>query len=180
MVEVVVMLGIITVISGMVLVNFSGLNEGGSLNRSARELALNIRRAQNTSLAVAEIIAGDPPVKTISPAVGLELSRNQSSYFLFADLDSPTPRDNRYSGTYEKIGVDEVFQKNVVISSLTTPTGGTYAKVNLVFNAPEASLVITDSSGLSIGNAVVITLKTPATGHTKAVTVRTSGQISIQ
>lgn len=180
MVEIVVMLAIITAISGAVLVNFSGLNEGGALNRSARELALNIRRAQNSSLAVTEIAAGDPPVKTISPAVGVELTRNQSAYFLFADLDSPTPRDYRYSGSYEKIGQDEIFQRNVKISSLTAPGGGTYSKVNLVFNAPEASLVIADSSGLSIGNTLLITLTAPTTGQTKTITVRTSGQISIQ
>lgn len=179
MVEVVVMVGIITAISGMVLFSFTGLNEGGALNRSASELALNLRKAQNYSLAVSQLAVGSPPVAVLPPAVGLELTLNRSSYLLFADLDTPAVRDFKYSGVNEKIGGDEVFLKNVKVSSLDTPAGQ-QAKINIFFTAPEAFMVITQGDGINVGNKVDIKLESPTTGQTKTITVRTSGQITIK
>ncbi|MDP3710119.1 MAG: type II secretion system protein [bacterium] len=179
MIEVVVMLGIVTAISSVVLFSFTGLNENGALNRSVRELALNIRKAQNASLAVTEQMVGSPAVATLPPAVGLELTINDSSYRIFADLDSPTPRDFKYSGLSEKIGEDEVFLKNIRVLELNTPSGN-QSKINIIFTAPEASIVITQADGVVVGNKVDIKIEAPTTRQTKTVTVRTSGQITVK
>ena len=179
MIEVVVMVSIVTAVSAVVLFNFGGLNEGGAINRSVRELALNIRKAQNSSLVVTEQMVGSPAVATIPPAVGLELTVNNSNYILFADLDSPTPRDFKYSGASEKIGEDAVFLKGVRVLELNT-SAGNQSKINIIFAAPEASLIITQADGVSVGNKVDIKIETPTTRQTKIVTVRTSGQITVK
>ena len=179
MIEVVVMVAIVTAISSVVLFSFAGLNESGALNRSVRELALNIRKAQNSSLVVTEQMIGSPAVATLPPAVGVELTINQSAYKIFADLDSPTPRDFKYSGSSEKIGEDEAFQKNVRVLELNTPSGN-QARVNIIFTAPEASMVITQADGVAVGNKVDIKIEAPTTRQTKTITVRTSGQITVK
>jgi len=181
MVEIVVMVAIITFISASVLVNFSGLNEGGSLNRSSRELALNMREAQNMSMSVKELAVGSPtPTNTLPPGVGLEITRNTDSYIIFADLDFPNPRDFKYSGVSEKIEPLKYFLRNVVVSSITDSEDIPYSKINIIFSAPEASMTITDNNGVDLGNMILLVLRSPTTGQTKTITVRTSGQISIK
>lgn len=180
MIEVVVMLAIVAAISGAVLFSFGGLNEGGALNRSARELALSIRQAQNTSLTVKKINVGNPPTTQIPQAVGLQLTRQQNIYFLYADLDNPTnykynsPPDGKIDNQ------DQSFLRNIQIDSLTDSGGSSYQTVNVVFVAPEASLYLTDSSGNSIGNVLNIVLKAPTTGQTRTLIIRTSGQITVR
>ena len=178
-IEIVVVMAIMTAVSGMVMFNFGGLNEGASLNRSARDLALNIRKAQNFSLTVRQLLVGSPvPTSTLPPAVGLELTVGQAYYLLYADLGTPIG-DYKYNGLAEKIDPNLDLDKNTRIVSLTTPTNS-YAKANIIFTAPEASVVLTDLTGSSIGNFLTITLQTPNTGQTRTVTIRTSGQISIK
>ena len=178
-VEIVVVIAIMAAVSGMVMFSFSGLNEGASLNRSARDLALSIRKAQNFSLTVRQLLVGSPvPTSTLPPAIGIELTVGQSSYILYADLGTPIG-DYKYNGLSEKIDPSLSLDKNTRIVSLTTPANS-YDKVNIIFTAPEASVVLTDSTGSSIGNSLTITLQAPNTGQTKTVTIRTSGQITLK
>lgn len=180
MVEIVVILAIITILSAVVLFNFTGFNEGAVLNRSVRELSLAIRRAQNMSLSVTQIIVGMPPVPRIPPAIGIQFTKNQSIYTLFADLE---PRDNKYSDAGEKIGADEIFQRNIKISDLTDDKNTSYNRINILFTAPEATIIFSDTNGINLTSsvsAVNIKLQTPSGQLTKTITVRTSGQISVK
>lgn len=179
MVEVVVMLSIITAISGIVLASFTGLNEGAILTRSSRELALAIRRAQNMSLAVTQLEVGSPPTPQIPPAVGLFLSlADQSRYFLFADL---APADFKYAGESEKIGNTEgVFERGVRINRMVG-SSGPYTSLHILFSAPEAILRLTDAAGVEIpDDAVDVELTTPSGQLKRTLTIRVSGQISIK
>lgn len=180
MVEMVVILSIITGISSIVLFSFTGLNEGASLNRSVRELALAIRQAQNMSLAVTQIEVGSPPVPQIPSAVGVRLSTaDPERYFLFADLD---PLDYRYTGDSEKIqNTENIFDRKVRIKKLADDNGTNYPAAHILFTAPEANLVISDGNGAVIpGEKIEIELASPSGNLTKTITVRLSGQISIK
>ena len=87
-VEMIVVLAIVLLIGGQILVDFGSLNEASTLNRAAQELAFNIRRAQNMSLAVTGVKIGG--VMQIPDGVGLRLSSqtgSNDSYFFFADQD---------------------------------------------------------------------------------------------
>lgn len=174
MIEVVVMLAIITMISTVVLISFTGLREGGAVNRAARELALGIRRAQNMSLAVT-LVETSAGLKT-PPAVGVKLERaNPSIYFLFADL---LP-DNKFTPEDAKIGQDENFPPGIRINSLLGPSGTSHSLIYIMFAAPEATVTIADANGASIGEKVEVELG-PSSGQKRTVTTRTSGQVSIK
>ncbi len=184
MVEVVVMMMIIVTISGMVLASFTGLHEGAALNRGARELALAIRKMQNTSLAVTQVETGRGP--KIPSAVGIRLTRGVSTFILFADLT----RDNKYDTSVlsddpdAKIGEDQMFEGGVIVKSLTyfdaLDNPQTVEVAHIIFAAPEATVFIADQDGNTLGDTLKIELVAGSGLLTKTVTVRTSGQVSIQ
>lgn len=180
MVEMVVILAIVTAVSAVVLFSFTGLSEGTALSRSARELALAIRQAQNMSLAVTQINVGSPPTAQIPPAVGIRLNTAEPTiYFLFADLPIV---DNRYSGDSEKIlGTQITFERRVKINRIVDEAGAPKALAHIIFAAPEASVFITDANGSStLGEKVDIELTAPSGNLKKTITIRSSGQISIK
>lgn len=177
MVEVVVMISILTAISAIVLFSFTGLNQGAALNRSIRELALALRRAQNMSLAVSQVEVGGALL--IPPAIGIQLQDEAQSYLIFGDL--PGSRDNKYTSLAEKIGPDLLFERGVKVESLIDGNNTSHVTVHIIFTAPEAAITLTDVGGGAMGsNDLVITLSPPSGQPKKTVTVRTSGQISIK
>ena len=182
MVEVVVMLSIITIISAMVLFSFVGLSEGGALNRSARELALALRKTQDMALVVNQVEVGIPPVSQIPPAVGIKLSRGTSDYKIFADLN---PRDNKYTSANEDIGAPQALERNTRINAIyyydAFGSRLPIATAHIIFAAPEAAMSITDENGNpELGEKLEIELITPTGGATKTIMVRTNGQINIK
>jgi len=184
MVEVVVMMAIIVTISGMVLVSFTGLHEGTALNRAARELALAIRKVQNTSLAVTQVDTRAGP--KIPPAVGIRLTQGTRVFILFADLT----RDNKYDPSVPsedpdaRIGDEQIFEGGVKVKSLAAidvlGNPQIAAGAHIIFAAPEAAVFIADQDGIALGDTLKIELASASGRVTKTVTVRTSGQVSIR
>lgn len=185
--EMVVSLAIITLLSAQALVSFTGLNEGVALRRSAQELALAIRTAQNMALGARQI----PGVPMNIIAAGIRLSRETQSdaakYFIFADY---CPRNFTYdsAGTCgslinidEKIRASEItFPRGVRIDSFSGCVSGSCPDIiHMVFVAPEATATFTDDSGISIGNRVEVILRAQ-TQRALRVVVVTTGQISIK
>ncbi len=178
-VEMLVVFAIVTLVSGMVLVSFSGVHERTDTARSGQELALVIRRAQNMSLAVASITPGDVP-----PAVGVQARINSGDYFMFADMNA--------NGIYDAgdilvrpgdLAGDYMMQGGVKIRSLTSyvdTTSHAQSVVDIMFAAPEAATTFTDDAGGTLGDRLEIQLSPPSGKIQRTITVRTSGQISIQ
>lgn len=181
LVEALVVIAIITLISVISIVNFSSYNEGAAVKRSARDLALAIRKAQNMSLAVAAFGVS----ATVPPKIGVWLTTNSpgNAYFTFRDLNPPNGNGIYDSPTDQKIDTDKVFERNVKISSLTGYSGmssAPYTVVHIMFVPPEATVSFTDAGGVSIGDRLEILLAASAGSITKKITIRTSGQISIK
>ena len=176
LIEAVVMLGVITAISSVVLVSFTGLSEGGALNRSARDLALSLRQAQNMALAITQVSTSLGP--KIPPATGIKLVQNSTSYFTFADLNL----DNKYTGENEdaKIGSDQNFVRGIKVKSLTDDTGNARSIAYIIFAAPEAAVALSDVNGTKVGNQLTIELTSGSGNTTKKIIIGTSGQISIK
>lgn len=179
MVEMVVMLAIITAVSATVLVGFGPARESGALGRSARELALAIRRAQNMSLAVTQIDTSAGP--KIPAAVGLYIERGRETYFLFADL----ARDDKYDAADVKIAdQDPAFEGGARIKSLVyygdAGERRTLPSAHIVFAAPEAAMKVSDANGNGLGEVLEIELVSRSGQLAKTITVRTSGQVSIK
>ncbi|OGZ96750.1 MAG: hypothetical protein A3J10_01415 [Candidatus Sungbacteria bacterium RIFCSPLOWO2_02_FULL_54_10] len=185
MVEVVVMMSIVTIISGIVLVSFTGLHEGAAINRSARELALAVRRAQNMSLAVTQI---DTPLAgpRIPPAIGMRFAQDAQTYVSFGDFN----RDNRYGNELPgderdvRVVTDAVFEGNVKIKSVAYYDAFNQRQaipvLHVIFAAPEAAVTIAGADGAPLGDLAEIELVTASGQLTKRILVRTSGQVSIR
>lgn len=179
--EVLVMLAIVTAISAQVLFSFTGLNEGAALHRSAQQLALAIRRAQNMSLAVSTLRVGQTfPQFLIPPAVGVRIStatRERDRYVLFADLGNPGNR--AYDADTEFIA-EEALHRGVRVQELRRD-GAAVQEARIVFAAPEAEMEIaTDPSPVGQPPQRIDIVLKANSGQTRTITVTTSGQVSIQ
>jgi hypothetical protein len=176
MVEIVVMLAILVAISTVVLTGFPGFNEAGALFGGAEQIALALRHAQNIAFAVAEVELEDQSrVTPLRIGVHFDMAA-PTEYFLFVDQN----QDNIYTG-----GVDGVMRgrehltRGIAITALRDGNGASLSEANVVFTSPEADTAITNDV-TSVGSVLTVELSAPNSGNTKTVTVRTSGQISIQ
>lgn len=180
MIEVVVMLAIITILSAIVLVNFTGLNEGGTLNRAQRELGLALRRAQNMAATVKQIEVGGTP--DVPPAIGVQLSTqagSNGSYLLFGDLD----QNGRFGAGLENIEKPIPFFRNIIVKEFRNETQAVIAipTLNILFQAPEAVMTFhDDTNGTLINEPTLRVILEAPSGQIREVTIRTSGQISIK
>lgn len=195
MAEMVIILSIMTVISAIVLFSFTGLSERGSINRSARELALALRSAQGMSLAVTQVGVGSPtPVNKIPPAVGIKFVRGTNNYQIFADLNpAGSSRDRKYTDSSENIGDPKIMEKSVRINALNyrDPLGlaRSAGSAHIIFTAPEATIEITDGNGAPLGNGEELEVELSpsaaasceeAINPCKRIMIKTSGQINIK
>lgn len=176
-IELVVVASIMIGISGIVLVGFGRLNGTVALNRSARELGVSLRRAQNMSLAVSGVPA---LANEVPPAVGVQLTRGATSYILFGDRVSS--QDNRYTSVSERISTTP-FERGVSVHRFLDAVGNEITStgvLHILFAAPEADPVVTNSSGNGdpLWSKVDIILRAP-NGEERRVTVRVSGQIHV-
>ena len=172
-IEMVVALGVITAVSSVVLVSFSGYNQHIAANRASRELILFIRKVQNIALSVIQIGGVTPPYSGIKLTVGTGIQKHP----IFADnngnffYDAAPPAD---------FLIEElVFERGIYVNALTQSdgTGIPGNVVNILFEPPEARISLTNNNGGSVGDYVKIELRSPS-GIIKHVVVRTSGQIT--
>ena len=173
--EMLISVSIILFISGQVLVSFSNLKETSTLTRAAQELAFNIRRAQNMSVAVVGVGIGG--TMQIPNAVGLRLSSaegNNKRYFFFADQGAS---NGLYDGSTERIEPDILLPGNVSITSITGEVPESPG-VHIIFYTPEATLLLSNGVGTPISNFVTITLTGPS-GGIQRVRIRMSGQVTV-
>lgn len=190
MIEIVIMLAILTFVSGILLTSVPGFNEDAALIRAQQELALNFRRAQNIAFSVAEVTL--PDGSHVAPSrIGLHFDvATPTEYFFFIDGDNNSrykdPPDPCPPGvescTDQKIDPAFTFQHGVRFNpagAFYNQSGGTETKVNVVFSAPEARAVIYNDEG-SIGGTACFELKTLNLDLTRGVRVRTSGQVGIE
>lgn len=178
--ELVVVMGIMVTISVVVLLGFGTLNDTVAVNRSARDLAVSLRRAQNMSLAVRGVTAvgGEVP-----PAVGIQLTKAGASYIVFADR--ALSRDFKYMSSSGELIEIIRFERNVIVADFLDASGSPFTPagnvLHIIYSSPEADPRMTDGDG--IGGAslakVEIVLRSP-NGKEKKVIVRESGQISVQ
>lgn len=180
MVEIVVILGILTLISIILLTGFPNFNENAVLARMQHELALSIRRIQNIALSVANVEVTEPNGTKITVSglrTGLHVSQAANSqYLLFIDSNS----DGKYRAADDaRIGDVVLLQRGIKIKRLMNDSGQSVSEATLLFDAPDASTTIVDANGTSIGSALTIEFESPNLQLVKSVTVRTSGQVSI-
>lgn len=169
--ESVVVLGIITMLSTITLISFTGVNDAITLRKERFQAALAIREAQNMALAV-RLLAGG----VTAPAYGVRFSANSSIYFLFADVNN----NRQFDGADTKIGSDRTMEKGVKVNALASQLGSPPAVAYITFASPEADARIADGSGNPLGEWIEITLANRSGTLTTRIRVRTSGQVTLR
>lgn len=176
MVEVVVVLAVMTLISGTVLANFPRLSQRIRLQRSTQKAALTLRRAQNMAFAVRQ--STTPAGRIIPPAYGVNFNRASGSYILFADLKGLSgTRDGIYRASDDLVVETIPLDSGVTVANMISDLGGANQPqdvVNVTFAVPDAKIIITNAS-FPVGESVQIVFG--AAQGTKDLTIRTSGQI---
>lgn len=184
-IEMVIVLGIITAIAGVVLVNFPGLSANIYLQKDAQDVSLLFRKAQSKAFAQGVALSGSCAGRVPS-GYGVRLLLNSPTYLMFGDCDTPLPNKQYTPG--EEIQTNQ-FDNGLVVSSFTDLNGNTlaYPEVDIVFSFAFANpvnsmnIALVDSSGIpSSINGIKIILKTPRSDLTKTILIVNTGQISIQ
>lgn len=170
-----IVIAIVVSMSAQVLVSFTGLNDNAALQQAARDLALNLRTAQNMSVAVSVPFG----FNQVPPITGIHITNGSGSYALFADKSAPPdfiynpPTETIQTFTFERnIIIDRVIIDDTIILSPAQ-------QANITFVAPEATLYIVKGDGSFLGDKMVIELLARS-GQRKSLIIRTSGQISIR
>lgn len=173
-IELVVSLAVIILVSAQVFVSFSGLGQGVTLNRAGQEFVGEIRKAQYASLAVS--YAHAPAKFTIPPAFGILIMKSSGQTIRFADHNN----DGKYNGQSELIST-YTLPNNIKIDKIIDQNNNEYDAVHILFQVPEATLIMNDGDGTEIlnNNRIDIHLVNGA-GQTKIVTAQITGQINVQ
>lgn len=163
--EMVIVLSIIVMISGVVLVSFPPLSERINIQRSSRGLGLTLRKTQAMALAGREVWDDNPPgppaFKT-PPAFGVYFSVNSScpgwssnSYFIFADVFPVGNPDGKYDcigqGGAKDIVVETIqLEPTVSFQKFTVDTGTPNQRdentIHIAFSVPEGDTTIRDGN----------------------------------
>ena len=165
LIETMTVVAVISVISVIMLANYNSSQKHQMLQRAVRQLAGDVRRAQN--MAMASTKQG-----TLVPyGYGIYIHRVQSStsYILFADSNNNKRRDAGSDIDVETIN----FSSRVEIAN-ASPSG----PINIFFEPPDPTTYINGKS--DIGEKAQIILTVQGISVTKSITVKTSGQIEIE
>ncbi len=168
MVELLEVIGIITLLSALILPNYRSSERQFALQRSAHKISQDLRRAQEMAMSAKEFQG------VVPPRYGIEFDKDRDYYILFADIN-----DN---GKYESMGpkpdieVERItFEKGVKIKDLLTPASKT--TIWVAFKPPDPLTTIRDpGEDRSILRIQLIN----ADNQIKVVSVNIAGLINVE
>ncbi|PCH92030.1 hypothetical protein COB18_02385 [Candidatus Kaiserbacteria bacterium] len=179
LIELIVVLGILTVISGVTLTSYSKFGGQMLLRNLAYDVALSIRGVQVSGIS-ARSFRGTQFTK--GHGLSFDIATANREFFLYADVD-----DNRFYTSAATEWIETVTIGNgYAIDSICIPTGVTTENCNIteldiLFRRPEPDAIIraSDGSGFNTYTRARIVIKSPQ-GEKLSVLVETTGQISVQ
>lgn len=185
LVEMVVVVGIIALISGLMLANNNRYGGVVILQNLAYDISLSIRQAQVYGIAVQRFNS------TFNSSYGMHFQLGSgdsgSTYVLFADALSP--ENGLYDCPQPGTSNCELVQSSSIalgysIAQLCmTPAAGvencSLTSLDIVFKRPEPDAYIRSRDTVSVGESARIIVRSPR-GDTKSVSVQTNGQISVE
>ncbi len=189
LVEVLVTLGIVTVIMSTVLFNYRTFNDSLALSSAAQEMAIVIRQAQTYGLTVKEVSIGGGQ---FSSAYGVYFDKRTSpqTYVLFADIDADRTYDAGSgcgSGSTECVELF-TFRNGVIITEVTNESGGLpepsveMLQVTFLRPNPDAAIYFTNNSNqIKAGPSFTGKVKLVSRGGKFAtITIESTGQVLAQ
>ena len=190
--EMVIVIAIIVIISTILLVRFPTLSQTISLQRSARELGLALRKAQNMAFAVRVVEAAPGTFRAPAGGYGVYFGplAPAGSYLIFADVKVDGSNRGRYSATGSPPDQDVVvetvaFGPGISVDDLVAEFGAgddSVSELHIAFTSPEARMTLSKANGATGngGEAAQILLTDRSGALSRNVVVRTTGQIRIR
>lgn len=186
LIEAVIVLGIVGLISAVTLVSFPAVSQSINLQRSSRNAALALRKAQNMSFAVRPVVdaAG---VRRAPMYFGISVDRaTPGAYILFADFfpgGSPNGRYDPGSGPNADVIVETLqLEPGIAFGDFTCLVGGDNQcgdVLNIAFSAPDAQMRIGNASQ-TVGESAELVLTGRGGTLSRKIIVRTTGQIQVK
>ncbi len=187
LVELMVTVGIFTLITGLLLARYSNFNKGIILTNLAYDIALTLRSAQSASINVKSAPINGPFSSNFDYPYGVYFTDESTSFITFVDVNY---NDNTDIGSYDT--GEEIATTNIKRGSrISAICSGTEAscstdisQLNVVFKRPDPVAHIVSVSSLS-GRVTTenpyaeITVES-LDGTQKKIVVRSTGQISVK
>lgn len=196
--ELLVSIGIISLISAVVFFNFPQFNQVVLLNRAARELTLSLREAQARAVAVAPLPDGTFPSNYGVFISGTPTTDGSGQYTLFHDANNNLKYDPPGSGLCEGECVKIItFTRGVQITGFDPAAAG----MHVLYYRPDPAVIVSDATGACIAGAngtgngqhpsctfggygpfkiFIARPEGPDTAETRTIEIWRSGQISIR
>ncbi len=177
LVELLVSVGIISLISAVVFFNYPQFNESTALNRSARELTLAFREAQTRAIAVAPLPDGIFP-KNYGVFIDSTNPGGNGKFLIFSDTDN----DKKYLASGDVLIKTFTFTRGIKIIS-----GGDQ---HFIYYRPGPKMIVSDSGGTCLyGDEVqcdasmgpfIIKITGADGNNSRTIEIWRTGQISIR
>lgn len=165
LIEILAVISIIILLSGIVLVNYRVGERQFTLQRAAGKLASDIRRAQEMAMSAEELPGGGVP----GGGYGVYFEKNTDNYKLYADVSPP---DFRYDAGDQVI--ETIYLEKGVEISLVFP-----AKTSINFTPPDPTVNLKDSAGLDSDNVEITIALIADPSKTRTILVNKVGRIDI-
>lgn len=179
----IVTLAIFSIITGVILARYRDFSGGIILSNLAYEVAITVRQAQVYGLSVRDVGASN-----FNFRYGIHLAYpTNNTFVLFADADG----NGRYTDGTEIVESLTTLQGNTIqdfcgilasgvrecaTNTLLSPSLG---YLDIMFLRPNPDALFQTGRG-GVYQAAEIVVASPTTGRTRTITVRTTGQISVQ
>ncbi|NQV88622.1 MAG: prepilin-type N-terminal cleavage/methylation domain-containing protein [Parcubacteria group bacterium] len=195
LIELVVTLGIITVVLSIVIINFSKSGEGIILTDVAYQTAISIRQAQVYGLSVKQ--SGTTPGFEFDAGYGAHFDIDDpTSFILFADKNKNSVYDAGSGDCPGTIPGNECIEKIVLQTGYTVESFGkikndaifslffpssVIEKLDITFKRPNPdAVIVSDSTALAPDEIGAVIRLQSVGGKEKDVTVFSTGQISVE
>lgn len=202
LVELIVVVGIVALISSVTLINFPSFRGKLIVDREVGKIGVALRKAQQYSSGVRrfeETLSTNPdPINCKKglyeaqyPAYGLSVSMsNPKKYYIYADPNCDRISANYSSGLYTDLVETNLLEQGISIqdicinidssSTCSSTNGGVPSSLDVWYVRPNPTLIITvDGAPDATIQSAKIIIK-GEDGSKKSVTVRKTGQISVQ
>ena len=166
--ELMVVIFIIGVASSIVVTQYSNSRNSKALYLGSKQIANDIRMAQNYTFSALETGSGNP-----SGGYGIRFSEDSDSYIIFADEDSDKARDGGGSEDFQTMNLPE----GVEITSLKVGVVG-YNDINVVFTSPYGEAYIDGVNKDAGDNFINLEIEISNSAGTKVINLSSSRKIN--
>lgn len=188
LVELMVTVGIFTIITGLLLAQYAGFNRGIILTNLAYDIALTIRSAQSAGINVKSVPMGSGFSGEFNYPFGVYFTDNSTSFISFADSNYDDNTDIGRYNSGEEIATTNI-KRGSRISDICAGTesacNNNISELNIVFKRPDpiahiVSVDPTNGNRITTENPYAEITVSSVDGTTRQVIIRSTGQISVR